>query len=90
MIQFLLSIRKHEHVIIFRDAVSEFQLNQVMNIKLDKIIEAYKFLEEKWSPKFVMIVAQRNHHSKFFQHGSFDNVLSSTVIDKLSLLSTEQ
>ena len=31
--------------------------NQVLDIKLDKIIEAYKFLEKKWSPKFVMTVS---------------------------------
>ena len=81
MLLFLPSARKHEQVIIFRDGVCEFQFNQVLNIKLDQIIEVCKFLKEKLSPKFVLIVAQRNHHTKFFQHGSFDNVPPGTVID---------
>ncbi|WVZ99836.1 hypothetical protein U9M48_045077, partial [Paspalum notatum var. saurae] len=33
------------------------------------------FLGEKWSPKFTVIVAQKNHHTNFFQaHQSPDNV----------------
>ncbi|GJN22127.1 hypothetical protein PR202_gb09663 [Eleusine coracana subsp. coracana] len=66
--------RKPDHVIIFRDGVSESQFTQVINIELDQIIEACKFLDEKWSPKFTVIVAQKNHHTKFFQTGSPDNV----------------
>ncbi|GFZ13050.1 argonaute family protein [Actinidia rufa] len=73
--------RKPDQIIIFRDGVSESQFNQVLNIELDQIIEACKFLDEKWSPKFVVIVAQKNHHTKFFQPGSPDNVPPGTVID---------
>lgn len=73
--------RKPEQIIIFRDGVSESQFNQVLNIELDQIIEACKFLDEKWSPKFVVIVAQKNHHTKFFQPGSPDNVPPGTIID---------
>ncbi|OIT06071.1 PREDICTED: protein argonaute 4-like [Nicotiana attenuata] len=73
--------RKPEHIIIFRDGVSESQFNQVLNIELDQLIEACKFLDEKWSPKFVIIVAQKNHHTKFFQAGSPDNVPPGTIID---------
>ena len=29
----------------------------------------------------MMVVSQRNHLTKFFQHGNFDNVPPSTVID---------
>lgn len=67
--------RKPEHIIIFRDGVSESQFTQVINI------EACKFLDEKWSPKFTVIVAQKNHHTKFFQTASPDNVLPGTVVD---------
>lgn len=74
--------RKPDHVIIFRDGVSESQFTQVINIELEKIIEACKFLDEKWSPKFTVIVAQKNHHTKFFQTGSPDNVPPGTVVDK--------
>ncbi|XVF05656.1 hypothetical protein REPUB_Repub05bG0191400 [Reevesia pubescens] len=73
--------RKPDQIIIFRDGVSESQFNQVLNIELDQIIEACKFLDENWNPKFVVIVAQKNHHTKFFQQGSPDNVPPGTVID---------
>ncbi|KAF2290338.1 hypothetical protein GH714_011246 [Hevea brasiliensis] len=73
--------RKPDQIIMFRDGVSESQFNQVLNIELDQIIEACKFLDEKWNPKFVVIVAQKNHHTKFFQPGSPDNVPPGTVID---------
>ncbi|KAH8520607.1 hypothetical protein H0E87_001886, partial [Populus deltoides] len=73
--------RKPDQIIIFRDGVSESQFNQVLNIELDQIIEACKFLDEKWSPTFVVIVAQKNHHTKFFQPGSPDNVPPGTIID---------
>ncbi|RZC65031.1 hypothetical protein C5167_008721 [Papaver somniferum] len=66
---------------IIRDGVSESQFNQVLNIELGQIIEACKFLDEKWSPKFTVIIAQKNHHSKFFQPNSPDNVPPGTVID---------
>ncbi|PKI40289.1 protein argonaute 4-like [Punica granatum] len=72
--------RKPEQIIIFRDGVSESQFNQVLNVELDQIIEACKFLDEKWNPKFVVIVAQKNHHTKFFQN-SPDNVPPGTIID---------
>ncbi|KAL9451109.1 hypothetical protein AB3S75_012790 [Citrus x aurantiifolia] len=74
--------RKPENIIIFRDGVSESQFNQVLNIELDQIIEASKFLDEKWSPKFTVIVAQKNHHTKFFQSGRPENVPPGTVVDK--------
>ncbi|CAI9277601.1 unnamed protein product [Lactuca saligna] len=73
--------RKPDQIIIFRDGVSESQFNQVLNIELDQIIEACKFLDDKWNPKFLVIIAQKNHHTKFFQQGSPDNVQPGTVID---------
>ncbi|XP_071686025.1 protein argonaute 4-like isoform X2 [Rutidosis leptorrhynchoides] len=73
--------RKPEQIIIFRDGVSESQFSQVLNIELDQIIEACKFLDENWCPKFLVIIAQKNHHTKFFQPGSPDNVPPGTVID---------
>ncbi|KAJ4720457.1 Argonaute family protein [Melia azedarach] len=74
--------RKPENIIIFRDGVSESQFNQVLNIELDQIIEACKFLDEKWSPKFMVIIAQKNHHTKFFQSGGIpDNVPPGTIVD---------
>ncbi|XP_020583523.1 protein argonaute 4B-like [Phalaenopsis equestris] len=74
--------KKPDQIIIFRDGVSESQFNQVLNIELDKIIEACKFLDEQWCPKFTLMIAQKNHHTKFFQAGgSPDNVPPGTVVD---------
>ncbi|POO01470.1 Exonuclease/helicase-like [Trema orientale] len=73
--------RKPDQIIIFRDGVSESQFNQVLNIELDQIIEACKFLDENWNPKFVVIIAQKNHHTKFFQQSSPENVPPGTIID---------
>ncbi|GER34610.1 argonaute family protein [Striga asiatica] len=75
------SRKKPEQIIIFRDGVSESQFNQVLNIELEQMIEACKFLDEKWAPKFMVIVAQKNHHTKFFQSNNPDNVPAGTVID---------
>ncbi|WCJ41504.1 Argonaute family protein [Euphorbia peplus] len=73
--------RKPEQIIIFRDGVSESQFTQVLNVELDQIMEACKCLDEKWNPKFVVIVAQKNHHTKFFQPGAPENVPPGTIID---------
>ncbi|XP_068658770.1 protein argonaute 4B-like [Aristolochia californica] len=75
------SKRKPENIIIFRDGVSESQFNQVLNIELDQIIQACEFLDATWSPKFTVIIAQKNHHTKFFQPNSPDNVPPGTVVD---------
>ncbi|XP_048495997.1 protein argonaute 4 [Beta vulgaris subsp. vulgaris] len=68
-------------VIIFRDGVSESQFKQVLNIEYEQILQACKALDESWSPKFTIIVAQKNHHTRFFQPGSSDNVPPGTIVD---------
>ncbi|KAF3457431.1 hypothetical protein FNV43_RR02089 [Rhamnella rubrinervis] len=49
-------------------------LDLVTQINILCIFQACKFLDENWSPKFAVIVAQKNHHTKFFKSGSSDNV----------------
>ncbi|KOM25275.1 hypothetical protein LR48_Vigan66s002800 [Vigna angularis] len=66
---------------IIRNGVIESQFNQVLNIELHQIIEACKFLDENWNPKFLVIVAQKNHHTRFFQLDVPNNVPPGTVID---------
>ncbi|XP_034705254.1 protein argonaute 4A-like [Vitis riparia] len=73
--------RKPEQIIIFRDGVGESQFNQVLNIELEQIIEACKLLDEQWHPKFMVIIAQKNHHTRFFQNGSPSNVPPGTIVD---------
>ncbi|KAH9745004.1 protein argonaute 16 [Citrus sinensis] len=59
---------------IIRDGVSESQFNQVLNIELEQIIKAYQHLGEADIPKFTVIVAQKNHHTKLFQASGPENV----------------
>ncbi|KAK6134690.1 hypothetical protein DH2020_031615 [Rehmannia glutinosa] len=73
--------RKPAQVIVFRDGVSESQFAQVLNIELDQIIKAYQHLGESDIPKFTVIVAQKNHHTKLFQASAAENVPSGTVVD---------
>ncbi|KAK2385915.1 protein argonaute [Trifolium repens] len=73
---------KPKQIIIFRDGVSDSQFNQVLNIELEEIIKACKHLDENWCPKFTVIVAQKNHHTRFFKPNAFqENVSPGTVID---------
>ncbi|MCH83114.1 protein argonaute 4-like, partial [Trifolium medium] len=59
-----------ENIIIFRDGVSDSQFNQVLDKELTQIIEACQFWDKDWHPKFLVIVAQKNHHTRFFQTGN--------------------
>ncbi|KAI3794615.1 hypothetical protein L1987_37247 [Smallanthus sonchifolius] len=72
---------KPHNIIIFRDGVSESQFNQVLNIELEQIMAACKFLDDSWEPKFMVIVAQKTHHTKFFQTNSDYNVPPGTIVD---------
>ncbi|KAK4741945.1 hypothetical protein SAY87_025533 [Trapa incisa] len=73
--------RKPGRIIIFRDGVGETQFGEVLNKELNQIMEACKFKDENWFPKFVVIVAQKKHHTRFFQHGSNNNVPPGTIVD---------
>ncbi|KAH0703191.1 hypothetical protein KY285_017469 [Solanum tuberosum] len=72
--------RKPEQIIIFRQGLSESQFKHVIS-EMEEIIKACKFLDETWSPKFTLIVAQRRHHTKLFQANSSDNIPPGTVVD---------
>ncbi|KAK3005861.1 hypothetical protein RJ639_015846 [Escallonia herrerae] len=66
--------RKPAQIIVFRDGVSESQFSQVLNNELDQMIKAYQHLGEVDIPKFTVIVAQKNHHTKLFQAGGPENI----------------
>ncbi|KAL8246612.1 hypothetical protein R6Q59_007828 [Mikania micrantha] len=72
---------KPNNIIIFRDGVSESQFNQVLNVELEQIMAACKFLDNLWEPKFMLIIAQKTHHTKFFQNNSDYNVPPGTIVD---------
>ncbi|KAK3159885.1 hypothetical protein QOZ80_1BG0052310 [Eleusine coracana subsp. coracana] len=46
-------------------------------------MQACKFLDERWSPKFTVIIAQKNHHTRFFlpKGQNTFNVSPGTVVD---------
>ncbi|KAK8939676.1 Protein argonaute 16 [Platanthera guangdongensis] len=73
--------RKPAQIIIFRDGVCESQFIHVLNIELDQVIKAFQRLGEANLPKFTVIVAQKNHHTKLFQVNSSENVPPGTVVD---------
>ncbi|XP_057488619.1 protein argonaute 16-like [Actinidia eriantha] len=73
--------RKPAQIIVFRDGVSESQFNQVLNWELDQMIKAFQHLDEVDVPKFTVVVAQKNHHTKLFQAGAPENVPPGTVVD---------
>ncbi|KAH7846364.1 hypothetical protein Vadar_013047 [Vaccinium darrowii] len=73
--------RKPEQIIVFRDGVSESQFNQVLNTELDQMLKAYQHLGADKDPKFTLIVAQKNHHTKLFQSNSPENVPPGTLVD---------
>jgi hypothetical protein len=37
-------------------------------------LQACKFYDEKWNPKFTLIIAQKSHHTNFFIPGKPENV----------------
>ncbi|CAJ1978435.1 unnamed protein product [Sphenostylis stenocarpa] len=73
--------RKPTQFIIFRDGVSESQFKQVLTVELNQIIKAYQRLGEGNVPKFTVIVAQKNHHTRLFQADGLANVPPGTVVD---------
>ncbi|GAB2285235.1 hypothetical protein Dimus_019688 [Dionaea muscipula] len=70
-----------KQIIIFRDGVGDSQFDQVLNIELEQIKQAYLAPGELDLPKFTVIVAQKNHHIKLFQTASPENVPAGTVVD---------
>ncbi|KAK4489003.1 hypothetical protein RD792_004794 [Penstemon davidsonii] len=78
--------RKPAQFIIFslfylRNGLSSSEYRQVLNAEIDQILKACKFLDENWRPKFTVIVAQRRHHTKFFDANTGSNILPGTIVD---------
>ncbi|KAJ0703963.1 putative Piwi domain, ribonuclease H-like superfamily [Helianthus annuus] len=73
---------KPEHIIIFRDGVSESRLEQVVNVELEQIKQACRFIrDDGWDPKFTVIVTQKAHRTNFLQPKPDANVPPGTIID---------
>ncbi|KAJ9170012.1 hypothetical protein P3X46_018149 [Hevea brasiliensis] len=74
---------KPKHIIVFRNGVAESQFSKVLNVEVEQILKAYQdhFKSEVDIPKFTVIVAQKDRHTKLFQDISPENVPSGTVVD---------
>ncbi|KAG6515178.1 hypothetical protein ZIOFF_025563 [Zingiber officinale] len=68
---------------MIRDGVGESQFNQVLNVELTQFLKAFEHLGEPTPPKFTLIVAQKNHHTKLFLANGSENVPPGTVVDTM-------
>ncbi|GAU33241.1 hypothetical protein TSUD_333640 [Trifolium subterraneum] len=57
--------------------LAAFQVGQFMKFE-DKSENSSRHGDETWNPKFLVIVSQKNHHTKFFQPEYPDNVPPGT------------
>ncbi|XP_057984527.1 protein argonaute 16-like [Hevea brasiliensis] len=75
---------KPKHIIVFRNGMVESQFSKVLNVEVDQILKAYQdlFKSEVDVPKFTVIVAQKDRHTKLFQDISSENVpFGQTIVD---------
>ena len=73
-----------ERIVIFRDGVSEYQFDMVLNEELLDLKGVFQRVN--YFPTITLIVTQKRHHTRFFPEGwrdgsSSGNVLPGTVVD---------
>nr|POE61682.1 protein argonaute 2 [Quercus suber] len=73
-----------DHIVVFRDGVSEGQFEMVLNEELRELKTALQKI--KYSPAITLIVAQKRHQTRLFLEnerdgGSTGNVSPGTVVD---------
>ncbi|KAL1449782.1 hypothetical protein WDU94_002257 [Cyamophila willieti] len=80
--------RKPEHIIFYRDGVSEGQFQQVLGAELTAIKRACQAIEPNYNPPVTFLVVQKRHHTRFFptkpQEGDGsrnNNVRPGTIVD---------
>ncbi|KAG1327683.1 Protein argonaute 4B [Cocos nucifera] len=74
--------RKPEQIIIFSYVFFAITVHVILVVVHLILPKACKCLDEQWSPKFTVIIAQKNHHTKFFQaNNPQENVPPGTVVD---------
>lgn len=77
--------RTPQHVLYFRDGVSEGQYTQVLQTEVHDLRKMMKEVDPKTSPLFTVVVASKRHHIRFFPApGSADkngNAQPGTLIE---------
>ncbi|RWS30958.1 translation initiation factor 2C-like protein [Leptotrombidium deliense] len=76
-----------EHIIIYRDGVSEGQFEQVLDNEVRRLRFAFDAMKGNYSPKITFIVVQKRHHTRFMPAeesqgvGKFRNIPPGTTVD---------
>jgi eukaryotic translation initiation factor 2C len=76
-----------EHVLFYRDGVSEGQFDHVIEYEVKEIKEAFKEVNPKSCPKLTLIIVQKRHHTRFRPVNPADgvggpkNIPPGTVVD---------
>ncbi|KAI9707546.1 MAG: hypothetical protein M1836_000507 [Candelina mexicana] len=55
-----------QHIYYFRDGVSEGQYQHVLQQEVRDMRNVFKRWNPKWEPKFIVVVASKRHHIRFF------------------------
>mmetsp|Transcript_78952 Transcript_78952/g.231751 ORF Transcript_78952/g.231751 Transcript_78952/m.231751 type:complete len:989 (-) Transcript_78952:268-3234(-) len=55
-----------ENILYYRDGVSYGQFTPVLTYELNELTEAFHSFSDDYSPKLVIIVGQKRHHTRFF------------------------
>ena len=81
--------QKPEHLIYYRDGVSEGQFQEVLKHELKQIRRACKKLSENYRPKLTFLVCQKRHHARMFcqnerdADGKSQNIPAGTIVDSV-------
>ncbi|KAL4105440.1 hypothetical protein PRIC1_003504 [Phytophthora ramorum] len=78
--------RKPEHVIYYRDGVSEGQMFDILQTEMRALRKAFKMISEDYNPPVTFVVVNKRHHLRAFPVNQRDadrkgNVMPGTVID---------
>jgi len=78
---------KPHRIVLYRDAVSEHQFQNVLHHELVAIRQACMDLEQDYRPGITFIVVQKRHHTRLFcaekkdAHGRTGNIPAGTTVD---------
>ena len=70
-----------KHIILFRDGVSESQLDAVRDEEVPLIEKAYQTLNAGFKPKITVFVVQKRHHTRIMPAQADGNMRAGTVVD---------
>nr|AEF32753.1 ALG-5 [Ascaris suum] len=79
--------RSPNHIIIYRDGISETEFLNTAREELTSVMAACKKLDADYSPTISYVVVQKRHHTRFFVESPTDargsgNIPPGTVVDE--------